>query len=218
MKTFIADIIPRIQRYSQKLDNHTLLINQHWIVFDEYNSSKKVYIFRPNNQLLISNNGIVEKGKWENIGNNSILIDINEESYLFKHGFFDQNILALKLDGKNEYAFLINENRYAGELNSIDKIIEFLSENYLEKSSPNKMENKRNKSTSKQKIQIIELPMNKIETSNGIIFIEGPVSLMDGRKVYKDLQKEPANDGKYKIGFMWHIHVRNGVVVNTTLT
>lgn len=63
MKTFIADIIPRIQKYSQKLDNLTLLTNQHWVVVDEITNSKTVYIFRPNNELLISKNGKVEKAK-----------------------------------------------------------------------------------------------------------------------------------------------------------
>ena len=40
MKTFIADIIPRIQKFSQKLDNTTLLTNQHWVVVDEITNSK----------------------------------------------------------------------------------------------------------------------------------------------------------------------------------
>lgn len=63
MKTFVADIIPRIQRYSQKIDNLTLLTNQHWVVLDELGQSKTVYIFRNTNELLISTNGKVEKAK-----------------------------------------------------------------------------------------------------------------------------------------------------------
>ena len=35
MKTYISDIIPKIQRFSQKLDNLTLLTNQHWVVIDD---------------------------------------------------------------------------------------------------------------------------------------------------------------------------------------
>ena len=30
--------------------------------------------------------------------------------------FLDENILALKVDSKEEYAFLVNENKYVGEL------------------------------------------------------------------------------------------------------
>lgn len=132
MKTFVADIIPKIQRFSKKLDDLTLLTNQHWVVLDELTNFKKVYIFRQNGELLIVINGEVEKAKWEFLGQNSILIDlINDNSYLFKHGFFDENILALKIDSKDEYAILINENKYDGELNSISHVLKFLNGKYL---------------------------------------------------------------------------------------
>ncbi|WP_299251801.1 hypothetical protein [uncultured Lacinutrix sp.] len=131
MRTYVADIIPKIQRFSEKLDNSTMLTAQHWVVLDELTQSKTVYIFRDNAELLIVINGKVEKAKWEYLGQNSILIDLKEESYLFRHGFFDKNILALKIDSKEEYAVLINESKYNGELNSIDTVIHFLNQNYL---------------------------------------------------------------------------------------
>jgi hypothetical protein len=60
MKTFLLDIIPRIQRYSQKLDNLTVLTNKHWVVIDEELKRKVVFIFREkDSQLLISENGKV---------------------------------------------------------------------------------------------------------------------------------------------------------------
>src|SRR5690625_6646212 len=80
MKTYLADIIPKIKRHSEKLDNLTLLTNQHWVVLDELKNSKFVYIFRSNYELLISQNGKVEKGKWEYLGNNSLLIERKGES------------------------------------------------------------------------------------------------------------------------------------------
>ena len=131
MKTYILDIIPKIQRYSQKLDDLTILLNKHWVIFDEILLSKSVYIFRANKELLISNDGKVQKAKWDYVGTSALLIDIGDESYLFKHGFIDEDILALKLDGKDEYALLINESSSMQELNSIKSIIEFLSDKYL---------------------------------------------------------------------------------------
>lgn len=131
MRTYLADIIPKLKRFSEKLDNLTLLTNQHWVVIDELKNSKVVYIFRSNNQLLISQNGIVDKGTWEYLGNNSLLIERNGESFLFRHGFFDSNILALKVDGKEEFAFLVNENNHGGDLNTIDKVLSFLENKYL---------------------------------------------------------------------------------------
>ena len=73
MRTYISDIIPRIQKFSQKLDNLTLLTNQHWVVIDDIYKAKIVCIFRQNNELLISQNGKVEKAKWEYLGHNSLL-------------------------------------------------------------------------------------------------------------------------------------------------
>ncbi|WP_028375600.1 hypothetical protein [Leeuwenhoekiella sp. MAR_2009_132] len=99
MKTYISEIIPKIKRYSKKLDDLTLLTNQHWVVIDEIKNSKNVYIFRSNGGLLISQNGRVELANWEYLGNNSLLIHRKSEIYLFKHGFFDENLLALQVDG-----------------------------------------------------------------------------------------------------------------------
>ena len=140
MRTYLADIIPKIKRFSEKLDNLTLLTNQHWVVLDELKNSKFVYIFRSNYELLISQNGKVEKGKWEYLGNNSLLIERKDESYLFRHGFFDANILALKVDGKDEFAFLVNENNYGGDLNSIEKVLDFLERKYLKVIPQNQIE------------------------------------------------------------------------------
>jgi len=62
MRTYLLDIIPKIKRFSQKLDDLTILTNQHWVVIDEETDRKLVFIFREkDNQLLISGNGKIEK-------------------------------------------------------------------------------------------------------------------------------------------------------------
>jgi hypothetical protein len=133
MKTYILDIIPKIQRFSQKLDNLTILLNKHWVILDEDTSRKSVFIFREkDNQLLISTDGKIEKGNWEYLGNNSLLIDRKDGSFLFKHGFIDDYVLALKVDGKEEYALLVNEQCFEKQLKSLDKILSFLNERYIE--------------------------------------------------------------------------------------
>jgi hypothetical protein len=75
MRTYIADIIPKLQKFSQRLDDLTRLTNQHWVSLGDIDQTKRVFIFRPNNQLLISDNGIVEKGSWEYLGNQTLLMD-----------------------------------------------------------------------------------------------------------------------------------------------
>jgi hypothetical protein len=138
MKTYILDIIPKIQRFSQKLNEITVLQNKHWIVLDEESKNKVVFIFREkNNQLLISINGIIEKGTWDYLGNNSLLIDRESGSYLFKHGFIDDSVLALKVDGKEEYLVLVNEKWFDIKLRSLERVLSFLSEKYLSQQPEN---------------------------------------------------------------------------------
>lgn len=131
MKTFLSDIFPRLQRYGEKLDNLTLLTNQHWVLIDNINHSKTIYIFRDNGDLILSVDGKVDKGSWAYLGNNSLLVEKSDGSYLFKHGFFDENVLALKVDNSNEYVVMVNENKFKGEVKSMDMITEFLERKYL---------------------------------------------------------------------------------------
>ena len=54
MKTYILDIIPKLERHSKKLNDLTKFHNNYWILLEENSNSKKTFIFRQNNQLLIS--------------------------------------------------------------------------------------------------------------------------------------------------------------------
>lgn len=130
MKTYISDIIPRISKFSKQLDDLTTLTDQHWVAFDQLNSIKRVFIFRRNLELLISSNGEITKGKWEFIEPQSILLEFEGSAFLFKLGFFDENILALKIDGTAEYAFFVNQSKYEKEMTNIGVINTFLSSKY----------------------------------------------------------------------------------------
>lgn len=218
MKTYISDLIPKLQKFSQKLDNLTLLTNQHWVVIDDIDDDKNVYIFRTNNDLIISKNGKVEKAKWEYLGNNSLLIDKNDESYLFKHGFFDENILALKVDSKDEYAFLINENKYEGELNSMNRVIDFLVKKYIEPQVKKKLNDYTgidltdNNGFNEHEVVIYSFDSDKgkvdIEKNNSFSYPEpGNRAFVNGK---------PAPSGKYKFGFMWYVHIEDGKVTKET--
>lgn len=192
MKTFFSDLFPKIQRYSDKLDNLTMLTNQHWVSIDDIQLTKTVYIFRINNELLISKDGKVEKARWEYLGNKSLLIDKFDNSYLFKHGFFDENILALKVDGSDEYAVFVNENKYEGELNSIEKVNDFLRKSYINPSIKSTIETSTGQeltySTNSEIIykETLDNITLKIVTSNKKAI---------GSKVYID--DLPAKDGIY---------------------
>lgn len=137
MKAFILDIIPKIEIFSRKIDDLAFLINQHWVSVSDIPNSKTVFIFRSNNQLLISENGVVEKASWEYVGNQSLLIEIKDKITLFKHAFIDENLFALKQDSSSEYVLFINETKYGVEINTIDDLNVFLELKYLKTSAHN---------------------------------------------------------------------------------
>ncbi|MBF8963903.1 hypothetical protein I0P70_11645 [Pontibacter sp. FD36] len=219
MKTFISDLIPKIQRYSQQLDNLTLLTNQHWVVVDDNNDTKHVYIFRSNNELLISQNGRVEKAKWEYLGHDTLLIDRKDESYLFRHGFFDENVLALKTDGNSEYAFLVNESKYNGHLNTAAKVIDFLQTRYFvsqdqltinsaletitsDDNSPNWSKSVTNIfKTSKGRLEILKNSSDYVASRGNRVLLNGKL----------------APDGKYQLDFMWYIHIKEGLIIKESI-
>lgn len=131
MQTYLSDIIPSLSRYSKQLNDETLLTSRHWVVIDEIVNRKNIYIFRKNRDLLISTNGLVEKGTWDYLGNDKILIEQNGKAFLFRHGFFEDDFLALKIEGGDEYAFLVNEKKYDENLNSVISIHSFLTKKYI---------------------------------------------------------------------------------------
>jgi hypothetical protein len=133
MITYLADIIPRIQRYSKRLDDLTMLTNQHWVSISDITETKTVYIFHSNGELDIFENGIgKDSGTWRLLENDSLIINLNNSpTLLLRRGFFDENVIALKLDNTDRYAFFVNENKHFGELNTIDDVINFLEVKYL---------------------------------------------------------------------------------------
>lgn len=132
MKSYILDIIPKIQRFSRKLDDTSNLLGHHWVLFDDsLNETKTVFIFRAQNELIIAKNGIIEKARWDYLGNDSIILETQENSFLMKHGFLDEKILALKRDSFNDFSIFINESKANQEFNSIEHIVSFLDKTYL---------------------------------------------------------------------------------------
>lgn len=132
MKTYFTDVIPKIQRFSKSLNETALLKNKHWIFIDNYSQTKTVYIFRNEGILLIAVNGRIEHGKWELLGNESIMIAKEGQFFLFKLGFFEKDFLALKLDSKNEYALFVDENKFDEEIDSSGKVFDLLKSRYLD--------------------------------------------------------------------------------------
>lgn len=208
MKEFLLDLIPKLQQYSKKLDHLTLLENQHWVLLNECHLGKTVYIFRANNDLLLSKDGKVERAKWEYLGNQSLLIDRKDETLLFKHAFFDEIVLALKIDGRNEYAVLVNESKYDGELNSLESIIHFLESRYIDPKT-------RLPFNKKMQIKEPEKKWTNRKSDKGMLQIEIDANLNFytievGQRVL--LNGKPAPTGVYKLDLFHYVEIIDGVV------
>lgn len=149
MKYYLLNILDRVKIYSLKLDEEAILYDKSWVIFND-TEDKEVFIFRPDNELLISYNGIVSKGEWEILSTNHILIDMVDKSYMFNISFVSNELLALNLDGNNEFLIMIEESiKNRTMIKTLSQIEHYLDNKYkLEKVNlPNV--NKQTKSTIK---------------------------------------------------------------------
>lgn len=130
MLTYISHIFDNLINYSKKLDDVTIFQNQKWINIDEIGTRKKLFIFRPDNKLLVSVNGNVNRGIWEYIDSTTILIEIDDAPILLRHSFIDDEFLLLNQDNTENYALFIKENDQLKALNTIDQIKIYLERKY----------------------------------------------------------------------------------------
>jgi hypothetical protein len=90
------------------------------------------------------------------LGNQSLLLDTNSQCYLLKQGFFDENVMALKLDSSDQFAFFVNETKFDRELNNINDVLEFLTNKYLRNNTTG--ESSKDKFTQKDKLGNVIIP------------------------------------------------------------
>ena len=151
METNLSVLIPRVRNLSQKFDNTSLILSHHWVLVDEINSKKKLYIFRKNKELLISEDGQVDIASWRYLGKNTLLVENNTVKNLYKHGFFDQNLIAIKIRDDENYSFFVNEEKFDHGLNSENKIAKYLYDKYLNNTIKKKVTRRKRKSYSNKK-------------------------------------------------------------------
>jgi hypothetical protein len=131
MKTYLLSALQKVATLNRLLDAEAVLYDKSWEVFND-SGDKEVFIFRRNNELLISKKGIVQKGKWEVLSANTLLIDFDNASYLFNSAFVDNKLIALKLDGTEECMIMIDSQlKKQLMMDSIESV-----ENYLESINP----------------------------------------------------------------------------------
>ncbi len=132
MKSYLLDFFPAIKRIDRKLDNLSQLLNYHWILFEDVNSMVETkFIFKDNNILYVSVNGIVQDNcSWSYIDEHYINLSYNNVSYLFQFGLIDkeQKVLVFKLSGTESYIVFQNEKHRKLNVN----IQQLLNEEYID--------------------------------------------------------------------------------------
>ena len=105
------NLLVHLAKSSTELIKMSLFLEHPWIIVNEEIQDKIIYIFRrKKNELILSINGIVEKGRWEFLKKlNLLLIEKDIGTILYKQCFIDHMLLILKKDGSNEYLVLVNE-------------------------------------------------------------------------------------------------------------
>ena len=151
METNLSVLIPRVTKLSQKFDNTSLMLRHHWVLVNENQSKKKLYIFRNNNELIISENGSIGPAKWRYLGKNTLTIEREGDNFLYKHGFFDENLIAIKIHNDDEYSFFVNETKFELGLNSKKNIAKYLHKKYIHNIIKNKVTRRRRKSYNNKK-------------------------------------------------------------------
>ena len=152
--------------------------------------NKELFIFRSNNkELLISRNGLVQKGKWELLSISSIIIDIDNRSYLFNTAFVDNKFLALQLDGTNECMIMIEpEMKKQLLLDSVYKVENYLESNYI---AP-EMERKKKNEEDDEKIRLERIKNAEIEKRKK----EELEQLNEAIKKHREEEKKEAREAK----------------------
>ncbi|WP_459211963.1 hypothetical protein [Aquimarina rhabdastrellae] len=201
MNIYISEIINKIKKFSNKLESNSKLKDKFWVLVDDLKSSKTVYIFRNENQLLISNNGKVKKVHWDYLGNDSILIESNDSSFFYRLGFLDENFLILNIDGTENYLTLMNEAFIIKEIQTLKNVFDFLQKEYIEDISTDESKNEKNDWTIKE-----------YSTKHGLIKIHclNPKRYFIGDKVF--VNNQIAEDGSYDLDWYSKINVKDGII------
>lgn len=198
MRYHLKSLVDNLKNYSKKLDNYLILTEQPWITKTENEEERFVLIFRKNNELLISVNGKVERGKWDYISSmNSLIVERASGSTLYNQGFLDDSLMILKVDGTDDYQLFVNENKIE---DTIDNLLEKIERKYLDQEG-----SKINQSPGR-KILRKKLPDGR----SFEIYPQLEIGYTVGDRV--TINGEFPEDGKYRFNWARSIVVLKGII------
>lgn len=109
MLDYLSSLLPRLQQFSKSLNDTAIFCDVPWAFVDR-DGERVTYIFRRNNELLVSKHGEVTTGRWEYLAAmQSLLIEHASRKRMYNQGFVDNVVMALRKDGTNELFLLANQ-------------------------------------------------------------------------------------------------------------
>ena len=151
MKTYLMSIPDSIKGISDKLNIKALLCDKSWVIYND-EDTKIVFIFEKSGSIIISQNGVVEKAKWEYVkANKSILIENNGQTLLLHPTFVDDILFIMQQDGTNLHIVMIDEKEVERlMLKTLEAINKYLV-NVSSQHNTDYIEQKRKEQIKKQK-------------------------------------------------------------------
>lgn len=112
MKAYLMSIPDSIQGVSETLNVKASLCGKTWRLFND-EDLKVVFIFQKDGSIIMSQNGVATKSRWEYIkANKAILIEDDSQMLLLHPTFVDDVLFVLQQDGTNDYIILIDESKF----------------------------------------------------------------------------------------------------------
>ncbi len=135
MRNYLYNIVPNLEPFDYSLHHDNQFINQEWILINGIEDARAMYVFKPNNELVISENDEVTKTRWSFINSNFLSITTEDGIVLIKAFYKDKDVLVLNQKASEEYSFFINASNYSVPINNKADVQKFLKEKYLKKAS-----------------------------------------------------------------------------------
>lgn len=199
MIDYVSSLLPRLQQFSKSLNDTAIFADIPWGFVDD-DGNKVTYIFRRNNELLVSMKGEVTTGHWEYLpALQSLLITHDGRKRMFNQGFVDNVVMALRKDGTEEL-FLLANQQVIPDMNAV---------RYLEQKVNNPHQPKL--STPENKLVKVELAH-----PNRFIYVYQGMYTVNNR-VFSTITENPLPDGIYKTKSRFKIEVENGLIKKVTI-
>lgn len=199
MNLYIKDLFSRIKNYSKQLDAEAILYNKKWLFITE-NGEQVVYIFRPNNELIVTLNGIGVKGRWEILFDNTISIEVKEEIRIYNAAFVEEKFLALQLDSNNRFDVLVEKTiQEQNYITNLEESIKYIDNKYkqleLELVVQKEIENQKKLLEEKAKQDLLKKQEQEKQEKERVLLIqqreeENKTKLSEEEKKRKELEEE----------------------------